>query len=122
MSSYAKPKLLTFKADAAIPEGAVVKYGSDNKHVAKSTAATDKHVGIAQNAAVNAGDKVEVALPGGGAKALAGGSINGGDVLTADSSGNVVATTTDHDRVIAVALDGAASADLVSVHVVLFIY
>ena len=117
MSSYAQPNVLTFKAGAAIPNGSVVKPGADNAHVLKSVLATSKNFGIAQNAASAAEDKVEVALPGGGGRALAGGSISFGDLLTADTNGALVATTTANDRVIAIAMEDASSGDLFSVHV-----
>jgi len=118
MSSYAKPCILTFKAGAAIPEGSVVKPGADNQHVLKSASAASKNFGIAQNAATLAEDKVEVALPGGGGKGLAGGAILFGDLLTSDVNGALVATTTANDRVVAVAMDDAATGDLFSLQVV----
>ena len=118
MSSHACPNVLTFKAGGAIPKGSVVKPGADREHVAKATAATDKSFGLAQNAAAAAEDLVEVALPGGGAKALAGGSISFGDLLAADSNGALVATTTANDRVVAVAMEDAVAGDLFSCHVV----
>jgi hypothetical protein len=117
MSSYAAPNLLSFKAGAAIPQGSVVKPGADNQHVLKAAAATDKAFGIAQNAATTAEDLVEVALPGGGAKALAGGTISFGDLLSSDANGALVASTTDNDRHVAVAMEDAVAGDLFSVHV-----
>lgn len=118
MSSTSYPKVLTFKADGAIPKGSAVKIGTDDKHVAKATAATDKLIGIAQNAATDAEDLVEVALPGGGAKGLSGGSISAGDLLTADSNGALVATTTANNRVVGIAMQDAVSADIFAVEVV----
>lgn len=118
MSSYAEVKALTFKAGGAIPEGAIVKPGADNKHVVVSAASTSKNLGIAQNVTVNAEDKVEIALPGGGAKGLAGGAISFGDLLTSDASGNCIATTTPGDRYVGMAMEDAVSGDLFSVHIV----
>jgi Uncharacterized conserved protein (DUF2190) len=117
MSAYFQPKVLTFKADAAIPMGCVVKAGSDNAHVAKSVLATNKNIGIAQNAATILDDKVEVALTGGGAKGLAGGTIAFGDLLTSDANGALVATTTAGDRIVGIAMDAAVAGDLFSVEV-----
>lgn len=119
MSSFAQPNLLTFKAGSTgIVEGCVVKPGADNKHVLISASATSKNFGIAQNAAAAAEDLVEVALPGGGAKGLAGDTISFGDLLTSDSAGKLVATTTANDRVVAIAMEDAVVGDLFSVHVV----
>jgi hypothetical protein len=79
--------------------GKAVKIGADSKHVAVASAASDKMLGIAQSDATNAEDEMEVALPGGGAKALAGGNISAGDLLTSDGSGKLIATTSNADRV-----------------------
>ena len=81
MSAISEAKVLTFKAGGVIVKGHAVKIGADNKHVIECTAKTDKHIGIALNDASAAEDNVEVALPGGGAKAKAGGSISAGDLL-----------------------------------------
>jgi hypothetical protein len=118
MSAYAQPVLLTFKAGAAIPAGSVVKPGADNQHVLVSAAATSKNFGVAQNAAAAAEDKVEVALPGGGGKGLAGGSISFGDLLTSDGAGALIATTTENDRYVAIAMEDASSGDLFAIHIV----
>lgn len=117
MSSYAKPNVLTFFAGAAISKGMAVKFGADSKHVVKSALATDKNIGIALCDAASAEDLVEVALPGGGASGLLVGSVSAGDLLTPDSTGKLVATTTANDRVIAIAMDDGVAGDLISVHV-----
>lgn len=118
MSSYAEPKILAFKAAGAISQGMVVKPGADKSHVAKATAATDKNIGLAMCDTLNAEEIIEVALPGGGGKALLGGSVSFGDLLTADSNGKLVATTTANDRVIAMAMEDGVANDLISAHVV----
>jgi len=118
MSSYAHPVILTFKADAAIPKGSVVKPGASHLHVAKSTSATAKNFGVAMSEATVAGDLIEIALPGGGGKGLAGASVLFGDLLTSDGAGALIATTSANDRVIAVAMEDASSGDLFSIHMV----
>ncbi len=120
MSSHAEPRTLTFLTDTAtVAKGSVVKAGSDNKHVAKSAAATSLNIGLAQNATTSVGDKIEVALPGGGGKALLGiGGAAFGDLLTSDSSGTLVVTTTPGDRYIAMAMEAGVIGDLISVEVV----
>jgi hypothetical protein len=111
MAATSKPRIIVFKADGAIAKGQPVKFGSDNDHVAAATAASDKSFGIAQNAAVNAGDKVEVAIAGGGAKALAAGTISAGDFLVPAASG-VVSSTNNGDRGVAIAMRSAVSGDI----------
>ena len=117
MSSFGPIVCLTFKAGGAIAQGCVVKPGADNKHVVISASNTSLNLGIAQNAAVGAEDKVEVALPGGGGKGLAGGTVHFGDLLTSDASGNLIATTSASDRVVAMAMEDAVAGDLFSLQV-----
>lgn len=119
MSSILEPKIAAFLADAAIAKGKVVKIGSDKRHVAVCSAATQKAIGIMQSAPDAAEAVCEVAMPGDGAKALCGGTVAAGDLLASDAAGKVVATTTANDRVVAVALEGGAANDLISVVVML---
>lgn len=119
MASTSTPKIYAYKAAAAIAKGKAVKVGADSEHVAVCSAATDKSFGIIQNAPTAAEDIAEVALPGGGAKGLAGGTIAVGDRLAPDSNGALVATTTENDNIVAVALDSAVAGDLFDVEVVL---
>lgn len=113
MSSTLKPIIEARYADGVIAKGSVVKGGSNDEHVAISSAATQKHIGIAQNASAAAEDILEVSV-GGGAKGLAGGTIADGDLLTSDSSGRLVATTTANDKIIAQAKEAAVVGDLFS--------
>lgn len=118
MSAHFQPNVLTFKADGAIAKGKCVKPGTDKDHVVVSALATSKNVGLAMNTVTTAEDKVEVALPGGGAKGLLAGSVSFGDLLTPDSSGALVATTTPGDRYVAMAMEDGSAADLIAVHVI----
>lgn len=123
MSSYFKPQILTFLADGTtIVEGAAVKVGSARTNVALSTLVSDAILGIAQTVGANVGDPVEVAIAGGGAKALAGGTIAAGDYLTSSSTGALVTSTTTNDHVCAQALEAAVSGDLFAVNVIAFIH
>lgn len=118
MASSSEQKVLTFKAAAAIALGKVVKAGADREHVAVCSAATDKSVGILQNAPDAAEAASEVALPGGGGKALLGGTVSFGDLLAPDSAGALVATTTPGDRYIAVAMEDGVVNQIIGVEVV----
>jgi len=118
MASCSKQRMMTFKAGGAIAKGKAVKMGADREHVVVGAANTDGLIGIAQNAAVNAEDLVEVALPGGGAKALAKESITAGKLLTSNADGALEQTNASGDRVIAVAMEGAAAGDQFAVEVV----
>ena len=73
MSSIIKPLIATYLCDAPIAKCLAVKISATNgrTNVAVCSATTDLSIGITQNATTTAGDEVEVAHPGGGAKALA---------------------------------------------------
>lgn len=122
MASSKAPVIQAFLADAAIAKGKVVKLGTDFKHVAVCSAATDKSFGILQSAPGSAEAVCEVAMPGGGAKGLAGGTITTGDLLAPDSAGKLVATTTENDRVVAIALQDAVADDIFNVDVVIAVH
>lgn len=122
MSVSSTPRIVSFLADAAIAKGKVVKIGTDSSHVAVCSAATDKSFGVIQNAPTAAEDAAEVALPGGGGKGLAGGTIAAGDLLAPDANSKLVATTTENDRVVAIAMESAVVNDLFNIEVVIAVH
>lgn len=117
--SYSAPRLYGFKSDdAACVLGGAYKAGSDDKHVTKATAKTDKVKGVCmtevgQVLAVE--DPLELALQGGGAKGLLHGTVVDGDELVWDGTGFVVAATTDY--VSAKAMKGGASGEIIPIEV-----
>jgi hypothetical protein len=112
MSEILEPKMATYEAAAAISKGKAVKLDSTGKTVTQCSATTDQAIGVAQNAAVNAGDLVEVAHEGGGAKFLAKATIAAGDILGINADGSIQKVASANDRVIGYALQSAAAADL----------
>lgn len=115
MSAMVKPLIFTFEASAAIAKGKAVKLVTNNKTVAQVSATTDLSIGIAQNAAANAGDLVEVALPGGGGKALAKASISAGNILGHNADGSIQKLASANDKIVAQALEDAVAGDVFSV-------
>lgn len=118
MSAMVKPLIATFEVDAAVAKGQAVKFGTSNKRVTPVTATTDLSIGIAQNVAVNAGDLLEVALPGGGAKGLAKTTISKGNILGHNADGSLQKLASANDKIIAQAMDDAVAGDIFAVHVV----
>lgn len=115
MASSLEPKIVAKKADAAIAAYKAVKKGAaDDEHVQVCSAASDKIVGILQNASTAAGDVVEVCEEG-GCKAKLGGTVVYGDMLTADSSGLLVATTSNAEKLIAKAMSDGVANDVIPV-------
>lgn len=117
MASSSAPRVLTFKATSVFQAFRVVKFGADDQHVDKSSAAGDKNIGISQNAPAAIDDPVEVAINGGGAKAQCGGNITRGDLLTSDANGKLVATTTGDDNIVAQAMASGVLDDIIGVEV-----
>lgn len=122
MASYSEPRVLTFKATHAMSRGHAVKFGADRLTVSKGSAASDLLVGISQTTVTTAGDKVEVAINGGGAIGLAGGTISAGNKLTAHTDGTLLASTTSNDQVVGVAMEDAVAGDLFAMEVALSNY
>lgn len=118
MSAIVNPQIATFEASAAIAKGVAVKVDSTGKTVTAVSATTDKSIGIAQNAAVLVGDLVEVALSGGGAKALAKATIAAGDILGHNADGSIQKVASANDRVVGIAMQSAVAADIFQMYVV----
>ena len=116
MSSILKPFVATYEAGAAIAKGKAVKL-TDKKTVVQVSATTDNSIGVAQNAAVNVGDLVEVAHPGGGAKGLAKATIAVGDILGHNADGSLQKLASASDKIIGQALDSAVAGDIFALQV-----
>lgn len=115
MSAMIKPLIATFEAGAAIAKGQAVKIGSSSKVVVKITATTDLSIGIAQNVATAAGDLVEVAVPGGGGKALAKTTISAGNILGHNADASVQKLASANDKIVAQAMEDAVAGDVFQV-------
>lgn len=120
MSSTYKPRIQTFYGDAVTAKGKAVKIGSTREHVALGSANTDRCIGIAQNTTTAIGDAVEVALIGGGAKALLGETVTAGAYLVSHTDGTLVKANAASDHVVAIAMEGGDAAELIDVMVVCF--
>jgi len=117
MASHSQARISTFYATAAVALGKAVKIGASGDYIAVGAANTDPCIGIVQNAPDAAGALAEVALPGGGAKALAGEAITKGKLLVCGAAGSLVQANASGDRVIAMAMEDAASGDIFAVEV-----
>lgn len=119
MASFSQPRILTFQADASITKGKAVKISStDKKLVTVCSATTDESVGIVQSAPTASADLVEVAIQGGGALALLGGSVTHGQFLVATTDGSLIKASASADKIIARAMQDGSSGDLIGVEVV----
>lgn len=96
-------------ADLSLKQYYIVKEQTDRTLVLAS-AATDKLFGVVQLGAATGGN-VSVCSRNSGAtfKVIAGGTIAVNDMLTSDSAGKAVATTTTGDEVIGVAQEAASA-------------
>jgi hypothetical protein len=116
MSSFPTPVIisgLTAAANLSAARYTAVLLGAGGVNVAAANEM--EFLGFLQNAPVSGG-VCEVAVNGGGSKAIAGGNITAGDKLTTDSSGHLVAITTGQTRAaVAIALTGAVDNDVFEV-------
>lgn len=116
MSSTPTRNIVSYRAGSGgVNKGNAVKLSGST--VVKCSAATDRAIGIAQNAAAE-GAAVEVAHPGGGGFGLAGAAISAGNLLGFDTSGDLVKVASASDIIIAQALEDAADNDVFSVQVI----
>lgn len=122
MASYVEPKLATFKAAGNITQYTFVKLSGTNvseKEVVTATSNNDKVIGIAMSDA-SPGQAVLVALPGGGAKLVCGGTVEAGSHLVASSNGYGVMVGTSGGYIGAQALEYGSNGQVIEVQVVLF--
>jgi len=121
MASHSEPRIYLFKNTAAIAKGKAVKLsGTAGDTVVVGAANTDRCIGIIQNAASTSLEGAEVALPGGGAKALLGEAVVAGNDLVSGTDGRLMLPNADGDEVIARAMQAGAENDLIAVEVVVF--
>lgn len=118
MASSSDPKIYVLLAGAAIAKGKAVKIGADDNHVIAGTANTSRCLGVCQNEVTTAEDNVEIALPGGGAKGLLGETVAAGDLLVSHTDGTLVKANASGDHLIAKAMEGGASGDLIDIEVI----
>ena len=114
MSQYNASGHKAYKATAALVMGTIVKIASGEVVVA--TDANDKFIGVTA-ADVGAAELADVRLRSaqGTIKVRAGGNIAVGDYVTTDADGEAVATTTEGDEVLGMALEAGVDNDLVEV-------
>jgi hypothetical protein len=111
MSQHVPGALKTFKAaaDYSAKQYYAMYVSSDNT-VTISSAASDALVGTLLNEP-KANEGAVIAMSG-TSKAIAGGTVNIGDRITADSAGKLVATTTANQNIIGTAIEAADSGDI----------
>lgn len=117
MASHSTPRIVSFNADGSIAKGKAVKAGSAEGQIAVCSANTDRAVGIIQEEVLGSGSVAEIALQGGGAKALLGEAVSFGNDLVPHTDGSLVKPNASGDQIIARAMEDGDSGDLISVEV-----
>jgi len=107
-------------ADLSAKQYHAVMLTTTAKQVKASTGATAANIGILQNDPVT-GEAASV-VGGGFTKAYAGGNVAIGDLVTANTTAQCVATTTANNKVIGRAVTAAAAGELFEVFVSLSNY
>lgn len=117
MASYSQPRPYAYKAGGTIALGHAVKMSADDT-VVECTANTDAAIGVAMNNAAS-GERVEVALPGGGYKMVCSENITRGKKLVPHTDGTAAQANAAGDRIVAMALASGAAGDLIPVEVMI---
>ena len=109
----ANPGLIkSMVAEAAILANRVVKFGTADGLVVQSAAAADAHIGVVELGQDTASARVDVIMDG-TAEVTAGAAITRGALLSADSSGRVIAAAASagaNVRTVGTALASAGAA------------
>lgn len=103
----------TFVASETIGKFKAVVLGTAENAI-DLAGAGERVIGVTGDIGASAGEAVAVQIYG-VAKIEAGGSITKGVYVKADADGNAVATTTDRDDAIGIALNAADDGDIISV-------
>jgi len=117
MAEYTQSGRLTRKAaaDLSALQYTCVKLDT-NGNVVAATAATDKIIGILQNApTANQFADVLLRNSAGTSKAKLGGTVAAGDYLTSNGSGALVTTVTAGNEIVGRAIKAGASGDVAEV-------
>ncbi len=103
-------------ATSAISRGQALKISSGELVACDDGASSigDRAHGVAYSDAA-AGERVELAVAGGGGVGIAGGTITAGAYLKTDASGHFVATTTAGDIITAIADEAAVDNDVFAI-------
>lgn len=118
MASIHTPQIVSFVAEASIAKGKAVKAGAvGQNYVSLGSANTARCIGIAQSDTTASGQYVEVAVAGGGAKALLGEAVAYGNDLVCHTDGTLVLPNASGDEIVARAMEAGSTGDLISVQV-----
>lgn len=113
---------ITFRSAANLANNQfyIVSLTSNPKEVNLANA-TSKPIGVLQNKPTAAGRAAQVRVAG-TSKVVAGGTINVGDYVKSDANGKAIATTTNGDEVLGIALESAAANEIFEVLILRFRY
>jgi hypothetical protein len=116
--SHSEPRLKGFlaAADLRLKQYHFVKLSTDGQHVTYA-GANERAIGILMNAP-NTGEPAEVALQGGGALLSIAEAVTIGKLLTPEAAGQGEVADAAGEWVGAIAMDGGAEDDVISVEVI----
>lgn len=103
----------SYKAESGVEAYRILKPGSTDLSVVKSTGPTDKIIGTADSLDKVAGEMVDCAV-GDVHEVRLGGTVTRGDALTSDANAKAVATTTVGHRVIGFAEVSGVADDVIT--------
>jgi hypothetical protein len=114
MSQFNVTGSKSFVANGAIGEGYAVKIASGKAVIA--TAATDKIIGVTENAIADGGTvAVRLRNAQGTSKVKLGGTVAVGDFVTSDAAGKLITTTTATHTIVGMALEAGVANDFIEI-------
>jgi hypothetical protein len=112
MSGRNEGLIKSFVPGAAVAAFRCVKHDTTDNSVIQGAAATNALIGVSSSlGAESTDDTVDVVL-GGTAEVEYGGTVTRGDLLTSDSTGRAITTTTAGNRTIGVAMASGVVGDI----------
>ena len=100
-----------YVSSTSIPQHSIVKAHASNGTVQKATAATDKIFGVSAEISTTSGQRVDV-LVSGIVEVRFGAAAKLGDLLTSDTKGKAIPTSTTGNIIIGVALQDAEADEI----------
>lgn len=111
----ANPTLIkTFIAPASIAGRKLVTFAAADGEVAEASAVSDPLLGVSEQIGSRDNDRVDVIVAG-IAEVKIGGNVTRGNPLTANASGDAVASSVATDRIVGIAMQSGVLNDIIDV-------
>lgn len=112
MSGKSKGLTKSFVPGAAVAAFRIVKHGTTDNEAIQSAAAANFHIGVSDEMGAASDDDTVDVVTSGVAEVEYGGTVVRGALLTSDSTGRAISTTTANNRIIGIAWASGVVGDI----------